>query len=166
MAPLRVFRRESDVPLTAEERRWLLRAMVVIAIPLATMCVLSLSIGGLVAYHYTHESIQSNERAIHDAQVAIENTKNLALALNGERRTRERALAWQVYDECVENENQDAANASLFRKVYRLVATGPPSPAREDLLQALQQTIDAREPPGEQDCAQPSFPRPTGEANP
>ena len=146
--------------MTADERRLVLRSMVIIAIPLATICTLALLTGGLLAYHYTHQDIRSNKQAIADSVAAITAVKNLTLTLNTVRRQSERALAWQVYDECVENENQDAANATLFRKVYRLVAQGPPNPARNDLLQTLQETIDAREPPGEKDCQAPPFPRP------
>ena len=153
-------------PLTEDERRLVLRSMTIIAIPLATICLFALLITGAVAYHYTHAAIASNEGAINDSQDAIAATRNLALALNAVRRSSERALAWQVYDECVENEAQDAANATLFRKVYRLVSEGPPSRARNDLLETLQETIDAREPPDEKPCQQPVFPRPRSVVSP
>lgn len=159
-------RRLSTRPLTAEERRMVLRAMALIAIPLATICVLALLIGGVVAYHYIDNSIDANSAAVKEAKAASSQAKDLARSLNAERRTRERTLAWQVYDECVENENQDASNVLTFRKIRALLQEGEPSPATQALIDTLTDTINSREPPGEPDCAEPSFPRPTGEAQP
>lgn len=140
--------------------------MTIIAIPLALICTLALMIGGYVAYHYVNSDILSAEKAIREIKRNNDAHQALTLKLNAERLTRERSLAWQVYDACVENENQDETYARLFRKFYKLTLQAPPSPQRAEVLQALQDTIDAREPPGEPDCAQPSFPRPSNEATP
>ena len=163
MAPLRVMRHwlfGDRPPLTEPERRLVLRAMAVIAVPLATITALILIVGGAFAINELRSKTEENKDAIEAAEAAASQAKQLAVELNLERTNRENALAWQVYDECVENENQDAANAVLFRKVLTLVAQGPPNPARDDLIQTLNETIDAREPPGEMDCAIPIRPRP------
>lgn len=146
--------------LTEDERNLTLRVATVVAVPFALIVLLAVIGAGLVAWHYTQADIRDNRAAVAEAEAANAATRRLALDLNAERRTRERALAWQVFDECVENENQDAVNAGLFRKVYALVAQGPPTQARDTLLDGLQQAIDAREPPGEKDCVAPAFPRP------
>lgn len=159
-------RRLSTRPLTEDERRMILRAMALIAIPLATICVLALLIGGAVAFHYIDNSIDANSVAIKEAEEASNQAKLLARSLNAERRTRERTLAWQVYDECVQNENQDASNVLTFRKVRALLQQGKLTPASQALIDTLTDTINSREPPGEPDCTRPSFPRPSGEAQP
>jgi hypothetical protein len=166
VAPLKVMRHwlfGDRPPLNEDERRLVLRAMAVIAVPLATITALILIVAGGFVVNELRDRTQQNKEAIEAAEDAALKAQRLAVALNLERRARENALAWQVYDECVENENQDAANTELFRKVRTVVAQGPPTAARDALLDTLNETIDAREPPGEKDCVEPPRPRPGNE---
>ena len=163
MAPLRLMRHwlfGDRPPLTEDERRLVLRAIAVIAVPVVALMTFVLVIGGAFAVNELRDRTQENAEAIDQAQAAAREAKRLAEQLNIERTNRENALAWQVYDECVENENQDATNAALFRQVRTLVAQGPPTAARDALLEGLSEAIDAREPEGEMDCTVPLRPRP------
>ena len=45
--------------------------------------------------------------------------------------------------------------AALFRKVRTVISQGPSSPARQQLLDAITDTITAREPPNEKPCRLP-----------
>ena len=137
-----------------------MRVAAIIAIPLALICLLGLLVVGGVALTYTQNAISDNEAAIREARAATQRTRDLAVAMNADRKVNEHRLGWAVYDECIENENQDAALAKLLRKVRDLTAQGEPSAARTALLQSIQETIDAREPPGEKDCTIPPYPRP------
>lgn len=150
-------------PLTGDERRLVLRAMAVIAVPLATITSLILLVGGAIAVNELRNRTEENKQAIEAAEDAAREAKRLAVVLNLERRNRENALAWQVYDECVENENQDAANDAFFRSVRTLLMQGTSTPAIKEFLSKLNETIDAREPPNEKDCAEPTRPRPSNE---
>lgn len=157
MALLRLF---GDRELTREERRLVLRAMAIIAVPLATLTLLVGAVALLlVGSSLRHQNIE-NKQAISEAKAASRSAALLALRLDEERLKRERDLAWQVYDECVENENQDAANVALFRKVRALVKLGSATPQRDALVDSLTDTITAREPPGEKDCQAPKGGRP------
>jgi len=163
LAPLRTMRHwlfGDRPPLTEEERRLVLRAMAVIAVPLATITALILLVGGAFAVDGLRQRTTKNKEAIARSVEVAKDAKKLAAELNRERIDRENALAWQVYDECVENENQDATNSALFRQVRDLVKQGPQSPASAALLEGLSEAIDAREPEGEMDCVLPLRPRP------
>ena len=166
MAPLRIVRRYflGDIPeLTPEERRLVLRVVAVTSIPLALLVLFVVILGGAFTVSELRERTQDNKQAIRQASDAAQSAGLLALRLDEQRDAASNALAWQVYDQCVENENQDAANVALFRKVRAVVAQGPANQARDELIVSLSKTIDAREPPGEMDCATPSRPRPTEE---
>lgn len=155
MAPLRAFRMNGDTPLTPEERRLVLRAVTIIAAPLALITLAALLVGGILVYHELREKARTNASAIRAADDAAKQAALLAIRLEEQGAATDRALAQRVYDECVENENQDAANVALFRKVRAVVEQGPPSQARDELIQALRETEDAREPPDESDCPLP-----------
>jgi hypothetical protein len=147
-------------PLTPEERRLVLRSMAIIAVPLATITLLVGALAlVLVSSSLRHQNIV-NKDAISEAKAASRSAAQLALRLDEERVRRDNALAWQVYDNCVENENQDAANVALFKKVRALVKLGPATPERDALVDSLTDTILAREPPGEKDCQPPKGVRP------
>lgn len=157
MAFLRLF---GDRELTPSERRLVLRSMAIIAVPLATITLLvGITALTLVSLSLRGQTIE-NKQAIREAKAASRSAALLAIRLDEERLKRERALAWQVYDECVENENQDATSVALFRKVRDLIKLGPPAPERDALIDALTDTITAREPPGEKDCEPPKGVRP------
>jgi hypothetical protein len=151
----RVFRNERGEPLSDEERRLVLRFAFVIAIPLATIAAAGLLIGLFYVRHQLKDQIRTNQTAIMRVNI-------LTRELNEERKSRERdigeavrSIARASFKECVENEAQDAANAALFRKVRALVAQGSPSAARDTLLDAITDTINAREPRGEKPCVLP-----------
>lgn len=155
MDPLSAFRLNGDTPLTPEERRLVLRSIAIIAVPLALITFAALLVGGFFVYHELRGRTQQNRAAIKTAQDAANAAAALAIRLDEQQIASQQALEERVYAECVENENQDAAYVALFRKVRAVVAQGEPSAARDALLTALQETEDAREPPGEKDCALP-----------
>lgn len=165
VAPLRIprFALLGDrPPLTTEERRLVLRVIAVTAIPLATMVLIVGLIGASLIYHElrdrandNRELIRQNEQAIKEAQDAARASRMLALRLDDERVARTEALERQVYEECVQNENQDETNAALYRKVKAATMAAPPTPERQELIEALDEAIDSREPPGEVDCKPP-----------
>jgi len=142
--------------LTPEERRLVLRSMVVIAIPLALITTCALVAGALVFKGQLDGQVKRNRDAIARADLAIKANKELARKLEVARRINDIAISKAVFHECVENEAQDAANAALFRKVRTLVSQGPVTPARQQLLDAITDTINAREPPNEKPCRLPS----------
>ena len=144
-----------DRELTTEERRLVLRSMVVIAIPLALITMFALVAGALVFKGQLDGQVKRNRNAIARADLAIKANKDLARRLEVARRINDLAIGKAVFHECVENEAQDAANAALFRKVRSLISQGPPSPARQQLLDAITDTITAREPPNEKACQLP-----------
>lgn len=155
MAPVRLI---SHRPLTPEERRLVLRATALVAIPMALICFLSLFIGGTIAF-------VSARNAAHDAQDASKRTRQLTLVLNAQRAIQTRTNAWAIYDACVENENQDAVTADLLRKFRKQISqamatTAAGRSAREASIEAIQTWLDAREPPDEKNCTIPPFPRP------
>lgn len=151
----RFLRLRDDRPITNDERELVLRFAFVIAIPLATIVAAALLIGLFWGRHQLNNQIKSNRGA-------IAATRQLANDLNTERKDREVAIAKAVrqiarasFNECVENEAQDAANAALFRKVRVLVLQGPQTEARDVLLDAITDTINAREPSDEKPCKLP-----------
>jgi len=145
-----------DRELTPEERRLVLRSMVVIAIPLALITTFALVAGALVFKGQLDGQVKRNRDAIARADLAIHTNRDLARKLEVARRINDIAISKAVFHECVENEAQDAANAALFRKVRTLVSQGPVTPARQQLLDAITDTINAREPPNEKPCRLPS----------
>lgn len=153
MAPMRWI--SPGRPLTAEERRLVLRAMALIAIPLAVMTLLVGVIGVALVAVQLNDRADETEKAATDARNAAKRATLLTIRLDEEQRERERAIARQAYDNCVENENQDAANVALFRKTKALIAQGPPGRARDELIDALDETSNAREPKGEANCQLP-----------
>jgi hypothetical protein len=166
MAPLKVMRHwlfGDRSPLNEGERRLVLRAMAVIAVPLATITALILIVAGGFVVNELRDRTQQNKQAIAAAQDAALKAKRLAVALNLERRARENALAWQVYDECVENENQDAAFENFLLGVKAALRQNEATPTTTQLLDSIQETLDAREPPDEMDCVLPTRPRPGNE---
>lgn len=169
MAPLRMVRRYffGDLPpLSAAERRLVLRVMTVTSIPLALITTAVLIAGGAFAVHQLRERTEANKDAIAQAKEAAQSAAVLALRLDEQRDETANALAWQVYDQCVENENQDESNTALYRKVRTVVAQGPPTAARDALIEQLNESIDAREPEGEMDCPTPERPRPAKAGQP
>lgn len=138
----------------------MLRSMALIAVPLAFI-TLGVALVTL-AWTYNNSKHRARESAAiaRQAKEAANQAALLAIKLDEERLRRDNELAWQVYDECVENENQDEANTALYRKVRAVVAEGPPTDKRDALLQSLSDTISAREPPGEKDCQLPKGKRP------
>lgn len=145
--------------LTPEEKKlaWQygLRIALAIAIPMATIVVFVLLVGGFYVRHQLNDQIRTNKASVMRVDA-------LTRELNNERKSREsdigvavRQIAQASFKECVENEAQDAANAALFRKVRTLVSQGPSTPARDELLNAITDTINAREPPNEKPCVLP-----------
>lgn len=139
----------------------MLRSMAIIAVPLATITLLVGIILILFLYQENRDRARNSAEAAKTAQQAAQDAALLTLRLDEERLARENVLAWQVYDNCVENESQDAANTELYRKVRALIVLGPPNPQRDALIDSLTDTINAREPEGEKDCIVPNRPRPT-----
>lgn len=164
MAILKVFRTAlfGDRPeLSEDERRLVLRAMAVIAMPLAVFTTLILLAAGGFAVNELRDRANDNRKAIKRTNEVAAQAAELAIQLNLERANRENALAWQVYDQCVVNENQDASLVALLRATKKLSAGAEPSAALDAFNDALQETIDAREPVDEPDCDVPLRPRPT-----
>lgn len=148
-----------DRPLTAEERRLVLRSMAVIAIPLALITALALVVGSLFFQGQINGQIKQNREAIARADEAIEANKRLARRINNERKARDAAIAAAVFHECVENELQDNV---LVNQVLRPTIAGlkqaqaaNPTPQLRQYIQNLSLAILAREPPGEKDCELP-----------
>lgn len=148
-----------DRPLTEDERRLVLRCVAVVAIPMALICMFALLVGFGIAFTNVHQ-------AVDNAREADRKTRLLALQLNADRARQNAINSWDIYDQCVENENQDQVTADLLRKIRRQTLAAPPAPderlreARREALDAIQTWLDAREPPGEPDCQIPPFPRP------
>jgi hypothetical protein len=145
--------------LTEDERRLVLRSMTVIAIPLALITTLALTVGFLFFEGKLNGQIHQNREAILRADEAIAAHKKLTAQLNNQARLFDRKIAQAVFDECVQNEAQDNV---LVNQVLRPTIQGlrqadaqNPSPDLERYIQTLTQAILAREPPDEKDCQLP-----------
>jgi hypothetical protein len=155
MAPVRLLRTNGQ-PLTASERRLVLRAMALIAIPLAAFTLFVMLIGGALVSLELRDRARESEQVAREAKAAAFASARLAIRLDDEQQARTQALTQLAYDNCVENENQDAANDLLFAKVQALISQGPPTRARNELLAVLRETRAAREPPNEPGCKIPA----------
>lgn len=142
-------------PLTPEERRLVLRGLVALAVPLALITVAALLIGGVVAVGELRGKAQANKEATERATDAAQQAALLAIRLDEERLKREVAIAKEVYQNCIENENQDEVNTSVYRTVRKLLEDGQPSSQSQQVIDALSDAIAAREPDDEMDCVPP-----------
>ena len=170
MAPVNRLRKAmfGDRPeLSEDERRLVLRAMAVIAVPLAAFTALILLGGGAFAVAELRDRTQDNKDAIARITDLTKQNEDLTVGLNIERANRENALAWQVYDQCIAGENLDANFVDVLGRALALSKVSPPSPQRTQWEEAIQEAIDAREPEGEVDCIVPLRARPgsSGGAN-
>lgn len=153
MAPVRILR--GDTPLTARERRLVLRTTAIVAIAVTFVSLIPLGIGFVIYQRHAAAQIQQNADAIEAATSADKSARALARRLNRERRDREQAIARAVFDECTQNEEQDTVFAAFLRGWIRIASESPPSPLRDRVLQDWQEQLRAVEPPGEPDCKIP-----------
>lgn len=153
MAPLRLLNRQR--PLDADERRLVLRVSEIVAIAVTMIALIPLGIGFLIYQRHADEQFQANAKAIAAAEDANARARALTRRLDSERRDRERAIAQAVFDECTQNEEQDAIFASFLRGWIRIASESPPSKLRNRVLQDWQEQLRAVEPPGEPDCRVP-----------
>lgn len=135
-------------PLSEDERRLALRVTAIVAIPLATIVVVALGIAFLAYRDVTNDRIVDNQEAIERLDV-------LTVELTRERRDREAAISRAVYDVCLANERQDAILVEQLRGAKRRALLAPPSALRREIIEDLEQGIDALEPPGELECRIP-----------
>lgn len=132
----------TDRPLTEDERRMVLRAIVALAIPLAIFTVL---INSVIFFYSRH---LSNER--------IKDVRALVVELDNERLERARAINRFIYTQCIEDEVRDVIITEQLRAAQqRARASLPPGPLLTGQLETLQAGIDALEPDDEPDCVPP-----------
>jgi hypothetical protein len=153
-----LLRKSDNTPLTAEERRLVLRASFVLAIPLATITLVGLLTGFLLYRGQVNARIAENRDQI--AKIG-----QLTHDLNSERRERENNLSWALFDACVANELQDAVITSRWRHVRQtlpLLASDTPASrlAVRSIRDDLAVGIAALEPSEETDCPLPRGKRP------
>lgn len=141
-----------DRPLTADERRLVLRFGVVIAIPMAFIVLATVVVGFLLYRHTANDRIADTKAAIQrEADVRIDalaGVRKLAIHFNN-------VQEWIQFDNCVADEKQDAVIVSILRSI----------PVSER-TPVIQEGIDALEPhQGDRVCVPPLGQRPN-EARP
>lgn len=138
--------------------------MALIAVPMAIICVVTLLIGGGVAYHYTNKAISNNTEAIKTSRTAIAAARGLARSVDNNRRHNDNLGAWRDYDECKANEQQDLAHVAELNFFLGLARQAPPSVIRTRAIDRFTEIKNTLEPPPgsnppDRVCKIPAHPR-------